>query len=326
MHPSLDFLFRLLDGSYPAVVSAEELDGPHEKALYVCQRMGFLATEPSMNAVPSCPACVAGTPYRQGDRYICNRCRSPVDVRQLQLWRFDLPSLLRWFSGEQHLQGDIERIDDGLWRLGTLDAGGGIRECFYVRGAGCSDRARERLAAFQRVVLLHGKREPPRIEAVPARSLLFADTVTIRGERLDARPLPAFFERQRTAAVRFHPATGQLSLGDALLGRIAAGTREFAFLERLSDAQGEVIAYGELKRAVCRATGSIDSRDEATFCHRLKSRLKKNHGITAIDRLIEADRAQGGYRLLREASLSEAAGVSWDGGRIAGGIRTPAWC
>ncbi len=326
MPPSLEFLFRLLDASPPAEISAEELDGPHGELLRACRRLGFLADEPGMNPIPSCPYCVSGTPYLLGDRYVCNHCRSRVARRHLQLWRLDLAGLLRWYSREQGLRGEVERVDDGLWRLGTFDDGRLARECFYVRGRESSDLARRRLAAFRSVLLLHGRDERPQCEALDARFLRMAEALVFRGNRLAVRPLAELLDDRRAGAVRFDRRTGTLSLGTDFLGRIAPGTREFAFLECLAVARGEVVAYGDLKRAVCLATGSIDSRDEATYCHRLKSRLKRDHGIVAIDRLIEADRVTGGYRLLREAVLREAGGASWDGGRAAGGAEVPAGC
>lgn len=327
MRRALESLFRLMDSTCPAEVSAEELDGPHGLMLRMFHRMSFLASEPCMNPVPSCPDCFSGTPYLLGDQYVCNHCRSNVDKRHLQLWRFDLESLLRWFAREQGLRGGIARIDDGLWRLGALDDGPHhIRECFFLRGEACSDMARRRLAAFSSVLILHGRSEPPQIQVIGARMLAITEALTIEGGRLVVRPLPACLGSRQNGVARFDRSTGVLSLGDDPLGRIPPGTREFAFVDRLSSALGEVVAYADLKRAVCRATGSIDSRDEATFCHRLKSRLKKDHGIAAIDRLIQADRALGGYRLLREAVPSEVGGESWEQRRIVGGTDGSSGC
>lgn len=305
MRRSLDFAFRLMDFAYPAEVSAEDFDGPHGAALRVLQSMDFLGSEPGMNPVSSCPYCFSGTPYPLGDRYLCNECHSEVEQRQLQLWRFDLEAFLRWFARVQKLSDGIEQIDDGLWRIGTLTRGDQATECFFLRGAECSALALRRLAAFRSVLILHGRSEPPRIDGIRAPTLLITEALAIDGERIIARPLTNFIGHQHAGAVRFDRKTGVLQVGDMALGRIPNGSREFAFLNVLAGALGEVVPYADLKRAVCLATGSIDSRDEATFCHRLKSRLKKDHGIPAIDRVIEADRAQGGYRLLREAAIAE---------------------
>jgi hypothetical protein len=326
MHASLEFLFRLLDSSCPADFSPEELDGPCGEVLRVCQRMGFLAAEPGKNPVASCPHCQSGTAYRQNQRFVCNRCRSTIDVRELYLWRFDLRAFLNWYCKQQRLSREPEQIDDCAWRLGTLDTKSAVHECFYLRGKACSDLARRRLSAFRSVLILHGKSEPPSIEGIPARMLLMAETLSMRGTHLTVRRLGECLGSHRRLPVRFDPRSGTLCLGDAFLAKIAAGTREFAFVERLAAAKGEVIAYADLKRAVSLATGSIDSRDEATFCHRLKSRLKKNHSIPMIERLIEADPSMGGYRLVRETVLADRGGESWESGKTVGGMWRRAGC
>ncbi|MBI1812414.1 hypothetical protein HY285_00800 [Candidatus Peregrinibacteria bacterium] len=63
------------------------------------------------------------------------------------------------------------------------------------------------------------------------------------------------------------------------------------------------MSYTDLKHFVCDQANSRDGTDEATFCHKLKGRIKTDHHIALIDRLIQTDRKSGGYLLLREADL-----------------------
>jgi len=308
MRHGLESLLRLLDSAHPADASGEEFDGPCGETFRVFQRAGFLATEPAMNPALSCPHCVAGTPYILGGRYVCNRCRSTVDRRHLQLWRFDLEAFLRWFAREQALTGGVEGIDEGLWRLGTFDRGERVSECFFLRGGESSALARRRLAAFRSVLILHGRSEPPRIDGIGAQVLSIIEALTVEGGRLVSRPLSQLFAHRRGGIVHFDRHTGVLLVGDEFLGQIPSGTREFALIDCLWGADGAVIPYADLKRAVSEASGSSDTRDEATYCHRLKSRLKKEHGIAAIDQLIRADRLGGGYMLVREVAHPRGAG------------------
>jgi hypothetical protein len=55
------------------------------------------------------------------------------------------------------------------------------------------------------------------------------------------------------------------------------------------------VPYADLKHEVLRRSGSADTTEEATFCQKLKSRLKK--GLPAIDRLVVTTNKGDGYRL-----------------------------
>lgn len=305
MRRNLEFVLRLLDTNSPADVSAEDFDGPHGGLLRILQAMGVIASEPGMNPVPSCPYCFRGSPYLLGGRYVCDDCGSRVGKQYLQLWRCDLPAFLRWYAGQQGLSGGIEQIDDGLWRLGTIVSGDRASECFYLRGVHVTDLSRRRLAAFRSVLVLHGKPEPPRLDSGGARSLSLAEVITADDNGLAVQPLRSLLNGA-SGRVSFDPRTGVLRVGDAVAGQVPTGTRECAFLERLELSIGEAVPYADLKRSVRRATGSRDERDEATYCQRLKSRLKHQYGITAIDWLIETDRAVQGYRLVSEARIPGA--------------------
>ena len=56
------------------------------------------------------------------------------------------------------------------------------------------------------------------------------------------------------------------------------------------------MAYAELKHFVLREAGSTEQADEATFCQRLKSRIKKLW-IPEIDTLVVTSNKGDGYRL-----------------------------
>ncbi len=308
MHRSLEFLLGLLDDSCPAHAAWEDLDGPHGRLLRTFQEMGFLDSEPGMNPVPSCPDCFAGTPYLLDDHYVCNRCHTEVDRRFLQLWRFDLGAFLRWVADEQRLQGGVEQIDDGLWRLGTLRAGPTNFECFFQRGQRRSELGRKRLSAFRDVLLLHGSPNPPTIDGLLGRIVALAGLLETEGEILTTRPLAVLL--QPGGAVGFDAKTGDLRAGDVSLGRVPPGLREYHLVAALWDYAGELVPYADLKRYVCAKAGSHDGTDEATFCQKLKSRLKHVHGIREIDRLIETDRLGGGYRMKAELSLEAGVGAA----------------
>lgn len=295
MDNKLEPLFRLIDESNPALVTSEDFDGPACAALRAFDAMGFLGSEPGMNPSPSCPYCRAGTPYRLPDAYFCGLCRSAVDPQSLLVWCIDVARFLHWFASEQNLEGETERIDESLVRLGTLKTATSSTECFYARGPSLTPTASRRVRAFRRVLILHGRTEPPEIVGTEPRFLSLADTLTIDGVRLSTVPLASFIEEG--GEVRFDVAIGSLSVGGASLGVIPAGTREFAFIECLYRHIGTVVPYADLKEDVCHRSGSRDSTDEATFCHKRKSRLKRMLAGAPIDELIVADRYRGGYAL-----------------------------
>src|SRR5437764_84205 len=134
MSASLAFLLGLLDRDDPVYVAQEDVDGAYGEAVRATQAMGFLGREPGVNPVPACPHCGEGVPYRLGERYTCNACRSAVHPRDLAVWQLDREAFLRWLAGEFGLKGDVRVVDQGLWQLGTWDGDGGPCECFFLRG------------------------------------------------------------------------------------------------------------------------------------------------------------------------------------------------
>ena len=263
--------------------------------------MGFIGREPGMNPCRSCPHCLAGTPYPVHDRFVCSLCRGEVDVSYLLLWRCDLEAFLGWLIYEQWLLSNFERLDDGLWRLGTLEGEAQVTECFFLRGEGLSDLARRRLAAFRSVLIVHGKAERPDVPGFDGRVVSLLDVLGVEGDRITARPLRSLLSRG--GAVGFDRRTGSLTAGGDFLGRIPPDTREFYLLAFLADRPGETVPYSDLKRYVCQMAGSQDETDEATFCQKMKSRIKRDHGVEGIDGVVRTDRRGGGYVLVPEVAL-----------------------
>jgi hypothetical protein len=301
MRHGLEFLLGLLDERSPASLSREEIEGPHAGAIRLFRSMGFLGSEPSMNPVASCPHCLAGTPYPLGARYRCSRCGSEVDIRDLQLWRLDGDAFLRWLASALSLQGGVERIDDSLWRLGTGESLGHPIECFFLRGPSLAEFAHRRLTAYRSALVLHGKPARPEVAGFTGPILALAEILDASGESLRVSPLASLL--RRGGAVSFDRQSGELRAGDVPIGRIPPGTREYHLVAYLADFPGEVITYSDLKRYVCAKTGSSDEADEATYCQKLKSRIKLEHGVGRIDLLIRSDRRGGGYLLCREVEL-----------------------
>src|SRR5438876_10641870 len=118
MWDSLEFVVGLLDRHEPAYVSAEDFEGVHGPALRLCQRLGFLRTEPERNPAASCPHCREGVPALLGGRYVCGTCHSAVDRCHLLLWRYDLEAVLTWLARALRMRGGVRRVDARLWQLG----------------------------------------------------------------------------------------------------------------------------------------------------------------------------------------------------------------
>lgn len=302
MHRSLESVLAILHTDEPVQVSREDFDGPHGLVWRHMQAMGFVATEGVPNPVPTCPECLEGSPYFVSERYLCPVCREDVDEVDLLVWRFDRMGLLRWLADEWSLRGGIERIADELWRLGTLTVDGHPTECFYVRGGEIPDPARGRLLVFRNALVMHGSLTPPSIPGFEGRILALAEAMEATPQALTVRPLQS---TSRPEGLSLNPESGEFRLGTTLLGHVPPGSREFHFLEHLIDRPSVLIPYADLKHQVARLSGSRDETDEATYCQKLKWRLKNVHGIAAIDRLVVTDRKLGGYRLLAEATLDD---------------------
>lgn len=294
MSASLDFLLGLLEHTYPAHVAWEDFTGAQDPALRGLQGMGLLSQEAGRNPVASCPHCAEGVPYRLGERFLCTRCRSTIDQRHLLLWRLDLDAFLVWLAEGLKLQGGVRHIDRQLWQLGTGTEGDWRFECFYYRGGALTEAEKQRLAAYRQAVVLYGLTRPGAGDHTgPVVSLL---------ELLDLKRTLTLAKKPRLfvtrGAVRFDRQTGALQAGDLWLGEVPVLSKEHAFLTVLADRQDRFVPYADLKTAVLQRTGSQDTTEEATFCQKLKSRIKKKW-VSNIDQLIVANKKEGSYRLRR---------------------------
>ena len=294
-HPDLTFLLGLLERDDPAAVAFEDFTGTHGTTLRLWQRRGFVARQPGVHPVPSCPHCRRGVPYRVRDRYLCHRCGARIDPRHLCLWRLDLHRFLRWLAERLHLSGDVRRLDEQLWQLGTLRGAGLPLEVFFHRGGTLSPEGTTRLLAFRHALLLSASLRRPTLPGFHGSFLALLELLHVVGRSLallDPRSL-----LRRGGPVRFEEATGAVLLGDELLGEAPPGSKEHALLACLWQRLDQYVPYGDLKQGVLERTGSRDSRDEATFCQRLKSRLKAL--APDIDRVIATTNKGDGYRLRR---------------------------
>lgn len=292
MSSSVELLLGLLDGDAPGV-SHEDFTGSHGAAVRAWQRKGFLSTTPGENPVPGCPHCGEGTPYQMDDRVLCNRCRSTIDPRWLQLWPFDRAAFLRWLASALRLRGEVRPIDAVLWQLGTRGTGGDQCEVFYRRCGHQSPREQSRLHAYRSALVLFGQAPPPLADGFrgDALSLLEVLEGTVTPSARDLGEL--FRPRGR---VRFDAHTGALWLGDAWLGEVPLGSKEYCFLERLAADQDCFVPYADLKRAVLRQSGSRDETEGATFCQKLKNRIKRQF-VSRIDAVLVTTNKGDGYRL-----------------------------
>ncbi len=293
MNADLEFLIGLLDRGEPSCVAWEDLDGKHATALQTWRKMGFLCGEPGMNPVASCPHCDEGVPYRLGDRFLCNRCRSVVDHRHLLLWHLDREVILRWLAEQLNIHGGMRRIEDRLWQLGTWEAEGVRHECFFYRAGPLSDLGKMRLSAYRNLLVFFGVTRPMEADRLSCRSVSLLELRRL-DDSLSATDLH-FLLRAR-GNVRFDADSGVLWVGDTVVGEVPVGCKEYFFLRSLARDLDHFVPYADLKHEVLRQTGSRDAMEEATFCQNLKSRIKKKW-IPQIDQLLTTTNKADGYRL-----------------------------
>lgn len=297
MRASLEFFVGLLERDN-AGVAWGDFTGLHGEALRLLQRMGFVASEPGMNPVPSCPYCLDGSPYRLEDRYLCNGCYSSVELHHLQLWPVRLDSFLVWLATQLGLQGQLRSIDGQLWELGSCTVNTVHYEVFFRRQAALTEAEKGRLAVFRSTLLLYGvSRSPESDEASQVLSIL--DVLDL-GTALTVADLTGLLHSG--ANVRFDPATGVLRLGGTPVGDVPFGSKECFFLACLAEKLDTFVPYSDIKTFVQRNTGSEQDADDATFCQKLKNRIK-SRWIPGIDRLIVTTNKANGYRLRAVADL-----------------------
>lgn len=295
MPTDLEFLLGRFEMAYPAFIAWEDFLGPHGDALRLCQQMGFVGPEPGLHPAPSCPHCYEGVPYRIGERILCNRCCNTVALQHLQLWPLDLDAFLRWLASQLQLQGNVRPLDGRFWQLGSGRFHDVRYECFYLRGGALTEAEKNRLSAYRNVLLLCGRRRPADAEGM-ARSLSLLEVLELR-EALTVADLSSLLRTR--GAVRFDANRGTLSVEDARLGEIPFGCKEFFFIACLAAKIDAFVPYADIKDYVLHHCGSTDSTEEATFCQKLKSRIKKKW-VPEIDRLLATSSKADGYRLRAE--------------------------
>lgn len=293
MDEKVEFLLGLLDRAEPQV-SFEDFAGRHGTALRLWQRLGFVASVPAANPVPSCPHGCDGVPYVLQGQFRCNRCAGSVDRRHLCLWPINLATFLTWLAGKLRLDGCPQRIDDQLWQLGSLRRADQLWECFFCRSGRLSKRGQARLLAFRNALVLRPLPADESIDGFHGPSICLLELVRHEGRALTVAD-PALLLKPR-GAVRFEEESGVLWAGDVRQGEVPFGSKEYHLLWCLWREADRYVAYADIKHYVLARSGTADSSDEATFCQKLKSRIKKRY-VPNIDRLIATTNKGDGYRL-----------------------------
>jgi hypothetical protein len=286
-------LAGLLDAGDAAGVGVDDFAGPHGPALRRWQGLGLLARDPSAHPAPGCPHCGEGVPHAVGDRHVCDHCFSAVDPQWLLFWPWNPAAYLRRVAEACRIRGEVRRVDGSLWQLGTWVDRDERTECFFRGGNPLGAAGRARLAAYRRVLVFFG-RTRPRADEHPAALTLSVVELPGDGVPPPGTDLGTLLRPQ--GSVRFDAHSGALWLGGRLLGEVPPGSKEYFFLHRLAEELDHFVPYRELKRAVLRQAGSADATDEATFCQKLKSRIKARW-VTRIDELLATTNKGDGYRL-----------------------------
>jgi hypothetical protein len=238
-------------------------------------------------------------PYLFGGHHLCNSCCSAVDPRHLLWWRFDLEAFLTWLAGSLRLQGGVRPIDETLWQLGSLADQDYRYECFFHRRGTLSEHGRQRLLAYRRALLLQPLPGPP-VADFPGPGLALLELLRQDRRRLTVtNPLHLL---RRGGTVRFEEPSGELWAGEHFLGEVPVSSKEYHFLAYLARQQNRFIPYADLKAYVLRHAGSTDATEEATFCHKLKGRIKACW-IPKIDLVLATTNKGDGYRLRGQVAM-----------------------
>jgi hypothetical protein len=292
MSAGLEFLLGLLDLDDPVFVTQEDVDGAHGEAVRAVKAMGFLGREPGVNPVPTCPHCDEGVPRRLDRRYVCDACYSRVNPMHLAAWQLDREAFFRWMAAELGIEGEVRRVDQGLWQLGRWDGEGGPCECFYLRGGSVSGGGHNRLDAYRNVLVLYGLTRPASAERL-RRTTSLLEVLRLQGVLSVANPDRLF---RAGGNVRFDTQSGALWVGDMIFGELPIGSKEYFLLRRLAEDIDHYVPYSDLKDYVLRQSSSHDATEEATFCHGLKSRIKKKW-MPRIHLVLATTNKADGYRL-----------------------------
>lgn len=293
MPDSLYFILGLIQRNNPAVVSIEDLTGEHGATLRLWQRLGFLSREPEPHPTPSCPFCKEGVPIQLSRQLLCSECHGTIAKPHLWRWRVQLEKIITWLAKEFVIEGAMQRIEGEFWQLGCKRIGNERYEVFFAQNDILSKQARRRLLAFRSAILLQPM---PAARHIDGFQGIYGSLLELlqQGDRSFATPtLEWLLERDR--AVGFDQSTGRLKVGKQSLGELPVGSKEFYLMLHLSQHLDRYVSYRHLKHFVVHATGSSDETDEATFCHKLKSRIKKR--ILDIDRFLVTSNKGDGYRL-----------------------------
>jgi hypothetical protein len=299
MWHNLEFVLGLLDRHDPAYAGAEDFESDNGLALRLCQRVGFLRTEPELNPVASCPHCREGVPWQLRGRYVCGTCHSTVDRRHLLLWRFDLEALLVWLARALELHGEVRQIDERLWQLGSVTLCGLPCECFIRRSGPLSPHGRQRLLSYRNAVLLQALPGGAPVEGFRGPCLSLLELLRQEQYSLGVTDLARLLWSRGN--VRFDDGSGVLWVGDAWVGEVPFGSKEYHFLVCLAQNKDRFVTYGDIKHYVLQHAGSKDATEEATFCQKLKSRIRK--WVPHIDVLIATTNKADGYRLRGHVEL-----------------------
>ncbi|HYH66805.1 MAG TPA: hypothetical protein VD866_19080 [Urbifossiella sp.] len=295
MRRSVEALLGLLSGTRPVHVAQEDFDGPHGPLLRQWQAVGFVDPVPSAHPVPGCPYCGEGEPYRVGTRLLCAACRGEVAEHELHAWPVRPEAFLADLTTRLGLRGGLQAVDTHLWQLGTATVRGEAVECFYCPADPLTDPARRRLASYRCVLVLSGPLVVPPAGGqerwVPLVELFDADGA------FRTPDLAALILGQAT--VRFDCETGALFVGGSQAGEVPLWSREYYFLACLAEQLDRYVQYADLKRDVLRHTGGAAGAEEATFCQKLKSRIKEKY-VPSIDRLVVTSNKADGYRMRAE--------------------------
>jgi hypothetical protein len=291
---SLEFLLGLLESKDPAAAAWEDFLGPHAQALRLWQDLGFLEREPGRNPVPGCPHCGQGGLYLLGKRCLCSRCSSEVDRRHLLLWALNREAFLGWLAAQLRLRGGLRHIDKRLWQLGTWQDRGKAWECFYQRQGLLSPRGSNRLRVYRSVLVLYGLFRPREAERGQFTYLSLLEVLRLE-ESLRVVDWRRLLEDR--GDVHFDPATGAVKIGAVWQGDVPVGSKEYFLLLCLSRHLDRLVAYADIKHFVLEHTAGADTTDEASFCHRLKNRIKAKGWVPDIDRLLATTNKGDGYRL-----------------------------
>ncbi len=295
MWSSLEFVLGLMDRHEPACVAAEDFEGVHGPALQLCQRLGFLCTDPEPNPVASCPHCREGVPVLLGELCVCSTCQCPVDRSHLLLWRLDLEALLSWLALALQMEGGVRRIDERLWQLGHFTLRGLPCACFFRRSGPLSRQGHKRLLAYRNAILLQALPGGEPIGDFRGHHLSLLEIIRRDESSLGVADLAHLLWDR--GVVSFDEHTGVVRVGDAWLGELPVGSREYHFLALLSQNKDRFVPYADIKHYVLEQSGARDSTEEATFCQKLKSRIKAKRWIPKIDALIVTTHKADGYRL-----------------------------